>query len=123
MHRYKFAGTTIVDTDRNRDTAEFFNINKTDMTTPEGGKMEREWPAPIMESKALFSDYFRASHDTSLMLLDVLSEKLGIDPEEIRSRHRFEGRAGDHVRLIRGPPRMKVELPEIQTPMHTDLAT
>ncbi|KAL8738592.1 MAG: hypothetical protein Q9181_000643 [Wetmoreana brouardii] len=67
------------------------------MTTPEGGKMVRDWPAPIMESEPLLSDYFHALHDTSLMLLDVLSEKLGIDPEEIRSRHWFEGKAEDHV--------------------------
>ena len=121
--RYKFAGSTVVDTDRNRDTAEFFNINKTDMITPEGAKMERDWPAPILESKPLFREYFSSAHSISMMIMNVLSKGLGIDPEEITSRHRFEERSGDHVRLIRGPPRKILELPEIQTPMHTDLAT
>ncbi len=123
LHRYKFAGTTVVDTDRNRDTAEFFNINKTDMLTPEGAKMEQDWPAPILESKSLFRDYFYAAHSISMMMMNVLAKGLGIDPKEITSRHRIEERSGDHVRLIRGPPRKVLELPEIQTPMHTDLAT
>lgn len=122
LRRYKLAGSTVVDTDRNRDTAEFFNINKTDMLNPDA-KMERDWPAPILESKSLFRDYFHASHSVSMIILNVIANGLGIDPEEITRRHRLEERSGDHIRLIRGPPRKVTELPEIQTPMHTDLAT
>lgn len=93
------------------------------MIAAEGARTERDWPAPIIESKPLFSDYFHAAHSTSMMIMDVLANRLGIDPQEITSRHRIQERSGDHIRLIRGPPRKMLELPEIQTPMHTDLAT
>ena len=93
------------------------------MITPDGAKMERDWPPTILESKPLFYDYFHAAHSTSMMIMKVLANRLGIDPNEITSRHRIQERSGDHVRLIRGPPRKVLELPEIQTPMHTDLAT
>jgi isopenicillin N synthase-like dioxygenase len=122
-HRYKFAGTTVVDKDRTRDTAEFFNINKTDFVSPDGAKPEQDWPCTVLESKPLLRDYFNTSHSISMLIMEVLANKLGIDPNEITSRHRIQEKSGDHIRLIRGPPRKVLELPEIQTPMHTDLAT
>lgn len=58
-----------------------------------------------------------------MFIMGILANKLGVDPEEFNSRHRIEEKSGDHVRLTRGPPREKEELPEIQTPSHTDFGT
>lgn len=86
-------------------------------------QMSLNWPSTIMSNKTLFADYSRAAHGTGLMILDILANKLGIDPDEIRKRHKLEESAGDHVRITRGPPRKTVEMPEIQTPSHTDFGT
>jgi isopenicillin N synthase-like dioxygenase len=115
---YKMLGATKVDAAGTRDNAEFFNISKNDMLVPDE-QMRRKWPETILESKALFAKYSRTAHGIGMLVMDVLAQKLGIDPEEIRSRHRIEEHAGDHVRVTRGPPRKTTEMPEIQTPSHT----
>lgn len=98
------------------------NIGKNDMLGPDE-KMEREWPPVVMENKQLFANYSKAAHSVGMLVMDVLARKLGIDPEEITSRHRIDEQAEDHVRLTRGPPRETPEMPEIQTPSHTDFGT
>ena len=86
-------------------------------------QMTLDWPPTVLENKPLFATYSRSAHSIGLAIMDILATKLGIDPDEIRSRHRFEEHAGDHVRMTRGPPRKTVEMPEIQTPSHTDFGT
>lgn len=86
-------------------------------------KMERQWPAVVLDEKPLFARYSKAAHGIGMLVMDVLARKLGIDPEEIKSRHRIEEHAQDHVRMTRGPPRKTIEMPEIQTPSHTDFGT
>ena len=115
---YKMLGATKVDSAGTRDMAEFFNISKNDMIVPDE-QMRRPWPEAIMEKKDLFAEYSRTAHGIGMMVMDVLARKLGIDPEEIKSRHKIEEHAGDHVRVTRGPPRKSAEMPEIQTPSHT----
>jgi isopenicillin N synthase-like dioxygenase len=119
---YKKVGQTQVDKNHTPDTAEFFNVAKNEMIVPEG-EMTRSWPKPVLENRELFGRYSTAAHKVGLQILDVLARKLGIDPEEIHSRHRLEEWAGDHVRMTRGPPRKSIEMPEIQTPSHTDFGT
>ena len=58
-----------------------------------------------------------------LIILYVIANGLGIYPEETKSRYRLDERSSDHIRLIRGPLRKVKELPEIYTPIFTDLAT
>ena len=86
-------------------------------------QMKRSWPQPVLDAKPLFREYVKAAHSTGMMILDILVEKLGIDPKEITDRHRLEQHSGDHVRMTRGPPRKVAEMPEIQTPSHTDFGT
>nr|POE75514.1 oxidoreductase vrti [Quercus suber] len=119
---YKAVGVTSTDKNGTKDTAEFFNISKDDMIAPDA-QMQRPWPAPVMAHKPLFAAYNRAAHATGLRIMDLLADKLGIAREQLRSRHRLDERAGDHVRLTRGPPRQVAALPEIQTPSHTDFGT
>jgi len=101
------------------------NIAKNDMTLPpdSASKMSRVWPPLIMENQPLFNSYMRAAHNTGLSILSILATRLGIDPRELTSRHRLEESSGDIVRLTRGPPRKNAEMPEIQTPSHTDFGT
>ncbi|KAI1128978.1 Clavaminate synthase-like protein [Nemania abortiva] len=119
---YKFAGATLADKSGTRDTAEFFNVGKNEMIVPED-QMKKKWPEVIMASKPLFKDYIEAAHGIGLSILGILANKMGVDPAEFNKRHRIEEQSGDHVRLTRGPPRDKEELPEIQTPSHTDFGT
>jgi isopenicillin N synthase-like dioxygenase len=115
-------GATKVDSAGTRDSAEFFNVSKNDMLLPDN-EMLRPWPKTILDDKDLFATYSRSAHGIGMLVMDVLARQLGIDPEEIKSRHRIEEHAGDHVRITRGPPRKTVEMPEIQTPSHTDFGT
>lgn len=85
--------------------------------------MVRKWPSTVLDKKPLFSRYCKAAHATGLMIVEMLAEKLGIDKDEIRKRHVIEDPAGDHIRFTRGPPRKTAEMPEIQTPSHTDFGT
>lgn len=126
---YKQVGATLADKATGvRDTAEFFNVAKDDMTAPcaDPADMPRRggsWPSTILEQRGLFAGYMRAAHGVGMLILGLLFDKLGVDPQEIWNRHRLEGLAGDHVRITRGPPREKEEMPEIQTPSHTDFGT
>ncbi len=119
---YKMLGATKVDAAGTRDQAEFFNVSKNDMIVPDN-EMQREWPKEVLENKSLFANYSRSAHGIGMLVMDVLARHLGVDPEEIKSRHKIEERAGDHVRITRGPPRATTEMPEIQTPSHTDFGT
>lgn len=86
-------------------------------------QMKKKWPEVVMASKPFFKGYIEAAHSIGLHILGILAKKLGVDPAEFDNRHRIEEQSGDHVRLTRGPPRDKEELPEIQTPSHTDFGT
>ncbi|KAK5724490.1 hypothetical protein LTR15_004535 [Elasticomyces elasticus] len=119
---YKNVGATNADKEGTKDTAEFFNVSKNDMIV-EDNKMRRPWPSVVMEHKPLFAKYCRASHETGLLIMDILADKLGVPREEIRQRHLIDDHAGDHIRFTRGPPRKTIEMPEIQTPSHTDFGT
>lgn len=120
---YKIKGATNVDAKGTKDNAEFFNVSKNDMLVPDETQMSRSWPPMILENKPLFARYSRSAHGIGMAIMDILARKLGIDPEDITSRHRIEEQAGDHVRLTRGPARATAEMPEIQTPSHTDFGT
>ncbi|KAI1077961.1 putative oxidoreductase [Whalleya microplaca] len=119
---YKFAGSSVTDKTGTPDTAEFFNISKNDMIVPDN-QMSRSWPAPVLDAKPLFSAYMKTAHDIGMRILGVLAEKLGVDHTEFATRHRIAESSGDHVRITRGPPRASEEMPEIQTPSHTDFGT
>ncbi|EMF16564.1 Clavaminate synthase-like protein [Sphaerulina musiva SO2202] len=119
---YKKVGQTKVDKDQTPDTAEFFNVSKNDMIVPDA-QMKRKWPNIIVENKGLLSTYCKTAHSVGVQILGILASKLGIDPEEIFQRHTIEKFSGDHIRMTRGPPRKTAEMPEIQTPSHTDFGT
>ncbi|KAI2468475.1 putative oxidoreductase [Annulohypoxylon bovei var. microspora] len=119
---YKFAGATVTDKSGTPDTAEFFNVGKNDMIVPDN-RMLRPWPSAIMDAKPLFDAYVKSAHSVGMTVLAIIADKLGVDLAEFTNRHRIEEPSGDHVRITRGPPRETEEMPEIQTPSHTDFGT
>lgn len=70
------------------------NISKNDMIV-EDSKMTRQWPEVVLQHKPLYAKYCKAAHSTGMLIMDMLADKLGIDREEIRQRHRIEEMAGD----------------------------
>ncbi|KAI0127578.1 hypothetical protein BJ170DRAFT_595439 [Xylariales sp. AK1849] len=119
---YKGVGATVTDKAGTKDTAEFFNVAKNDMIVADE-EMKYPWPAPILKAKPLFNSYVKSAHSIGMLILGVLVKRLGVEASEITSQHRIEEPAGDHVRITRGPPRETEEMPEIQTPSHTDFGT
>lgn len=66
----------------------------------------------------------RNAHGTGLKILSILATKLGLhSPDALETYHRLPEESGDHIRLTWGPPRKSAQLPEIQTPGHTDFGT
>ncbi|KAI1206065.1 putative oxidoreductase [Annulohypoxylon truncatum] len=119
---YKFAGATVTDKSGTPDTAEFFNVGKNDIIVPDD-RMVRPWPSAILDVKPLFDAYMKSAHSVGMTVLAIIADKLGVEFSEFTSRHRIEEPSGDHVRITRGPPRDTEEMPEIQTPSHTDFGT
>ncbi|CAK1356860.1 unnamed protein product [Cercospora beticola] len=118
----KEVGRTKTDKHKTLDTAEFFNVSKNDMLVSDE-EMRRQWPRPILDNKTLLKEYCQTAHSVGVQILGILATKLGIDPNELHQRHRIEALSGDHIRMIRGPARQSAEMPEIQTPAHTDFGT
>lgn len=119
---YKMLGATKVDANGTKDLAEFYNVGKNDMIDSHADPT-RKFPSIITDNKPLFAKYSTTAHGIGMTIMDVLARKLGIDPKEIHDRHQISEHAGDHVRITRGPPRKTIEMPEIQTPSHTDFGT
>ncbi|KAI1499246.1 hypothetical protein F5X99DRAFT_291299 [Biscogniauxia marginata] len=119
---YKCAGATVTDKAGTRDKAEFFNIGKNDMLGPPD-KMSRSWPDHVINARPLLQKYMKTAHGIGMELLGILAARLGVDPAEIHGRHRLTELSDDHIRITRGPPRETEEMPEIQTPSHTDFGT
>ncbi|OTB03858.1 hypothetical protein M426DRAFT_73754 [Hypoxylon sp. CI-4A] len=119
---YKYAGATVTDRAGTKDTAEFFCVSKNDMVAPDE-RMARAWPDGILRAKPMLAEYVRSAHGVGMAVLRILAARLGIDPVELTGRHRIDELSGDHIRITKGPPRETEEMPEIQTPSHTDFGT
>ncbi|KAI0481987.1 hypothetical protein GGR56DRAFT_618032 [Xylariaceae sp. FL0804] len=94
------------------------------MIMPDDAPTMMPWPAEVLAARrTVFEPYMRGAHSVGMLVLGVLARSLGIDPAEFERRHRIEEKSEDHVRITRGPPRENEDMPEIQTPSHTDFGT
>lgn len=118
--RFKAVGATKTDAKGTPDTAGFFNIAKDAIL-----ENTDRWPLPdvVVAQKPLLARYMRNAHATGLKILSILAHKLGLDRNALAGFHRITEESGDHVRMTHGPPRKSADLPEIQTPGHTDFGT
>lgn len=117
---FKPIGATKTDAKGTPDTAGFFNVAKDAIL-----ENTDRWPLPeiVLEQKPLLARYMTNAHSTGLKIMSILSSRLGLPPDALNKYHRITEEAGDHVRMTWGPPRKSAELPEIQTPGHTDFGT
>lgn len=117
---FKPIGATKTDAQGTPDTASFFNIAKDAILD----NTDR-WPLPqvVLAQKPLLARYMTNAHTTGLRILSLLARHLGLAPDALAQYHRLTEEAGDHVRMTWGPARQHPDLPEIQTPGHTDFGT
>ncbi|KAF3763975.1 Clavaminate synthase-like protein [Cryphonectria parasitica EP155] len=117
---FKPIGATKTDAQGTPDTAGFFNISKDAIL-----ENTDRWPLPqlVLDEKPMIARYMRNAHGTGLKIMTILVARLGLPPDALERYHRITEESGDHVRLTHGPPRRTAELPEIQTPGHTDFGT
>ncbi|KKY39798.1 putative 2og-fe oxygenase [Diaporthe ampelina] len=113
-------GSTKTDAKGTPDTAGFLNIAKDRIldNTDRWG-----YPQLVLDHKPLLARYMRNAHGTGLKVLSILAARLGLPADGFDGYHRLAEESGDHVRMTHGPPRRTAELPEIQTPGHTDFGT
>lgn len=121
---YKPVQWGVVDDKGTRDTAEFMNIGKDDVLD-NPTRVVTNPPALIFEShnRKLLARYQTCAHRTGLDILSVLAKQMGLSPDIFEDKHRVNEPSDDHVRMTRGPARKSTDLPEIQTPGHTDFGT
>lgn len=117
---FKKVGSTKTDAKGTPDTAGFLNIAK-DRILENTDRWE--YPQLVLDHKPLLARYMRNAHGTGLKVLSILAERLGLPADGFDKYHRLTEESGDHVRMTHGPPRRTAELPEIQTPGHTDFGT
>lgn len=55
--------------------------------------------------------------------MSILAKQLGLPADVFEDKHTISEESGDHIRITYGPPRKSRDLPEIQTPGHTDFGT
>ncbi|RYO89235.1 hypothetical protein DL766_004543 [Monosporascus sp. MC13-8B] len=89
------------DPHKRRDFGEFWNVSKDDVL----GQSEDPVPYPsiLQEAHPLFEGFMRNAHGVGLLVMELLAGRLGIPPEQLTSKHKLQGRSGDHVRLTFGP--------------------
>lgn len=120
LRRFKKVGSTRTDAQGTPDTASFFNVAKDAIL-----ENTDRWPLPqvVLDHKPLLARYMRNAHATGLKIMSILATRLGLPADALDQYHRIAQESGDHVRMTWGPARKSADLPEIQTPGHTDFGT
>lgn len=117
---YKSAGTVKqTDPEKRPDTTEFFNVAKDHM---HGVEESRTYPSEILDNKPLFQEFTKNAHETCMMILKTLAEKLEVPPDSFTNKNLFHEASGDHCRLTH-----KIAHPSdkfaIGLPSHTDFGS
>lgn len=99
---YKAAGIVAQhDPHKRRDRGEFWNLSKDDIL----GQHENPVPYPdiFQEARPMLTAYIEKAHSLGMLILDLLARRLGIEPEQLISKHKLQCKSGDHLRLAFGP--------------------
>ncbi|KAK5098849.1 hypothetical protein LTS08_006227 [Lithohypha guttulata] len=121
---YKLVGKTKTDDQGIPDTAEFMNVGKDDiLDTPH--HIPTTPPAIVFESanRAMLASFVVGCHGVGLDIMSVLATKMDLPKDVFSHSNRLKAPCDSHCRMIRGPSRRSTDLPEIQTPGHTDFGT
>lgn len=121
---YKPPSWGAVDEKKTPETAEFFNIGKDDILD-NPTRTPTIPPDMCLEpyNRRLLTRFQTRCHRTGMDIMSILAEKMGLPSDVFEDKHRITEPSDDHVRMTRGPPRKTADLPEIQTPGHTDFGS
>ncbi|KAJ0136207.1 Mannitol-1-phosphate 5-dehydrogenase [Fusarium oxysporum f. sp. albedinis] len=61
-------------------------------------------PAELAQHRPLLSSFIRQSHTLAILILDILTSRLGLPPNALGSIHRLSEISGDQVRFTHAPP-------------------
>ncbi|CAF1224323.1 unnamed protein product [Adineta ricciae] len=94
---YKAVGSMFADRKGTPDTIEFWNISKDDIVIHNSNN----FPQVILDQKTILHKYINKSHEIILVILEILSSKLELDPQLLPRLHRITQSSGDQLRLTK----------------------
>lgn len=102
---YKAAGANATDETGALDTVEFINVAKDDaLAWP--GRVHREYPSTVnARMESTIKPFVQKSLEVNYVLLDVLSDRLGLPKGTLAKRHPLEEPSGSEARCIKNPPK------------------
>ncbi|CAF3922985.1 unnamed protein product [Adineta steineri] len=118
---YKAEGSMFADKKGTPDTIEFWNISKDEIVIQEKTK----FPQVILDAKNIVQEYMIKSHGIVIVILQILSMKLGLDAETLPNLHRFMQPSGDQLRLTKSTmhPVQTQDIPDVAFGAHTDFGS
>ena len=82
----------------------------------------RSYPPCVEDLMASIRTFIEASDDVNRTLLDLMSDRLGLPREVLRSKHKLTEHSPSESRIIRNPPR-EMTKEEVAIGAHTDFGT
>ena len=118
---YKATGTTYVDKKGTPDKVEFWNIAKDEILLED----KATFPKPIIDAKDTIREYMIKSHKIVLIILEILSSKLGLDAQTLPNLHRMTQPSGDQLRLTKSTmyPNNNNDAVDVALIPHTDFGS
>ncbi|KAF8576380.1 Clavaminate synthase-like protein [Ramaria rubella] len=118
---YKAAGANNTDEHGNLDTVEFINVSKDDaLGRPK--IVHRLYP-PCVENRMLdIKRFIEASDNINRTLMDLMSDRLGLPKEVLRSKHKLTELSPSESRVIKNPPKKMTE-EQVAIGAHTDFGS
>jgi isopenicillin N synthase-like dioxygenase len=118
---YKAVGSMFIDRKGTPDKIEFWNISKDEIIVQD----RIEFPEPIIDAKSTVKEYMMKSHEIVLVILQALSENLGLGSRALADLHRFMEASGDQLRLTKSTlyPTQNECSPDVALLAHTDFGS
>lgn len=118
---YKMSGSQYVDKKGTPDKSEFYNVSKDDILRVGPYKDEPlEHPETIVQRREELETFMKSSHNVVTVVLRVLGEQLGLEPEVLPNLHKLDRTGGDQARVTHAPP---VNADVITLGEHTDFGS
>lgn len=99
---YKMKGSNVVDSKGTPDTSEFYAVSKDEIMKIADKPMKH--PETIDRRRSELKEFMVSAHGVVLVVLRVLSEKLGLGPDALPDLHRLDRKGGDQARITHSPP-------------------
>lgn len=118
---YKSVGAMVTDKNGTPDTVEFWNISKDEILVQNGNN----YPKVILDAKDMVQNFMTKSHEIVLVILEILSINLGLNPLSLPNLHRLMESSGDQLRLTKSTmyPIQRPNSPDVSLGAHTDFGS